>query len=303
MTTKAEQAFIDTCISLIERKLTWGPGSSWTNYDFEKLSDNIFDTTQVVLSVTTLKRVWGKLKYPNAPSITTLNTLAAYLGFEDWRAFKQSHETAQAFITIEPPVKKQVVRAYSKLWYVSLIPIGLIAYYFVTGANPREKKLYKPEDFSFSANKIYSEGVPNSVVFHYNASRAKTDSIYIVQTWDINRKTLVPKDGLAHSAIYYYPGFFRTKLIIGDQVVKNHDLQISSGGWLALAENGKEPLYFKKKDYLRDSLVEVDENMLQKYNLSVIPQAPRIRFFNQGDFGDLQNDNFIFETTLKNAYN
>ncbi|WPQ63248.1 hypothetical protein SIO70_00025 [Chitinophaga sancti] len=50
-------------MSLIETRLNWGKSSEWTNYDFEKLSVAIQDKTGVTLSVTTLKRLWGKLKY------------------------------------------------------------------------------------------------------------------------------------------------------------------------------------------------------------------------------------------------
>ncbi len=73
----------------------------------------------------------------------------------------------------------------------------------------------------------------------------------------MRRKTLVPKNKHAHSAIYYYPGFFRTKLIVGNTIVKTHDLQISSDGWLALVEQEPVPIYFKKEDYLKADGVDI----------------------------------------------
>src|SRR5205085_4376713 len=48
--------------------------------------------------------------------------------------------------------------------------------------------------------------------------------------------------------------------------------------------------------------IEVDRNTLAKYNLVLNPAPPKIRFFNQRDLGDLMDDNFIFETTLKNEF-
>jgi hypothetical protein len=157
--------------------------------------------------------------------------------------------------------------------------------------------------YQFKADKIISEGVPNSVVFTYDASSADTDSIFIIQTWDIRRKTLVSKNNTKHSAIYYYPGFFRTKLIIDSLTVKTHDLQITSNGWLCLAENEPAPLYFKKEEYQKKGRIEIDETILKNYHLSLNPAPPKIRFFNEKDMGDLMNDNFIFETTLKNEFN
>ncbi|OMP81048.1 hypothetical protein BW716_00215 [[Flexibacter] sp. ATCC 35208] len=83
MTKNIDINYINSCVSLIETRLNWGKSSEWTNYDFEKLSVAIQDKTGVTLSVTTLKRLWGKLKYENIPAVTTLNTLAKFAGFKD----------------------------------------------------------------------------------------------------------------------------------------------------------------------------------------------------------------------------
>jgi hypothetical protein len=165
-----------------------------------------------------------------------------------------------------------------------------------------KKTIVNPDLFAFSANKMVGEGVPNSVIFSYDASAAKSDSVYIVQTWDISRKTLVPRNRTEHSAIYYYPGFFNTKLIVDGTVVKTHDLQITSNGWLCLAEQDSSPVYFKKEQYIKEDRIEVDSHALKAFNLSLHPKPPKIRFFNQSDMGALMNDNFVFETTLKNDF-
>ncbi|HMF71593.1 MAG TPA: hypothetical protein VK616_08970 [Flavitalea sp.] len=324
---------IDICLQLIEQKLNWGESRNWSSYDFGKLSDIIQDKTGVMLSVTTLKRLWGKLKYDNLPSITTLNTLARFLDFKDWREFSQrptpasldvddanattntsindsSNNSANTSASssspnnvlqtgkITRPGKSGSIRKYLLL----LIPgcIIIAAIYTLTGMSG--KTAVNPDQFEFSANKIIGEGVPNSVIFSYDASAAKSDSVYIVQTWDISRKTLVPRDRTKHSAIYYYPGFFRTKLIVDGTVVKSHVLQITSNGWLCLAEQQPEPVYFRKDQYIKEDRIEVDSNALKAFNLSLHPKPPKIRFFNQSDMGALMNDNFVFETTLKNEF-
>src|SRR5688572_20850844 len=75
----------------IERSLGWGSSGNWTNQDFEELSERIFDKTQVKLSVSTLKRIWGKVKYDSSPNTATLNALAVFLGYENWKSFRQQH--------------------------------------------------------------------------------------------------------------------------------------------------------------------------------------------------------------------
>src|ERR1700754_1498394 len=76
---------LQQCRLLIESSLGWGDAASWTNEDFNTLSESIFDKTGVRLSVSTLKRVWGKVKYDSTPTMATLNALAQYAGFEGWR--------------------------------------------------------------------------------------------------------------------------------------------------------------------------------------------------------------------------
>jgi len=54
-----------------------GTGKELANYDFEKLSSAIEDK-RVFTSVTTLKRIWGKVRYDHSPTLTTLNTLPGF---------------------------------------------------------------------------------------------------------------------------------------------------------------------------------------------------------------------------------
>ena len=291
------------CLGQIEGSLGWGPSDSWTTYDFSKLSDEVHKRTQVRLSVTTLKRLWGKLKYENEPTLTTLNTLARYAGFEDWRNFCH-HETEPDPVPV-PVAAKQSQQKKARLsgyWFLSVIPLAVLVVYSLTLSRGKPGKI-NPEDFEFRADKVKTEGVPNSVIFTYDASAAETDSIFIVQTWDITRKKVVSKSNNTHSAMYYYPGYFNAKLIVDTEIVKTHDLWITSDGWLALVEGEPVPLYFRKDEYRFDDRVEITEDLLKKYNYTLNPAPPRIRFFNQRDLGDIMNDNFVFETTLKTEFN
>src|SRR6266481_242088 len=86
-----EKQLLLLCRKLIEQSLNWGDGSIWSNDDFEQLSEKIFDKTKVKLSVSTLKRIWGKVRYENFPTTATLNALTGFLGYESWRDFKQKN--------------------------------------------------------------------------------------------------------------------------------------------------------------------------------------------------------------------
>ncbi len=55
--------------------------------DFVELSKDILENTNAQISVSTLKRFFGKVNSRFQPSKYTIDTLVAYLGFEDWDAY------------------------------------------------------------------------------------------------------------------------------------------------------------------------------------------------------------------------
>jgi len=297
MDKNSEQYYLDRCLKQVETIFARGTSDNWTTYDFEKLSDAIYDRTQVRLSITTLKRIWGKLKYDSAPTLTTLNAVAQFAGYTDWRDCTQdlNKPAAEKPVTVKQPPPRKWRRTIIGLAGGVILAAGI--FFFISAK--RNRSPYTASQFEFSANKVITEGVPNSVIFHYTA-RTKPDSLFIVQTWDLSRKTLVSPDKHEHSAIYYYPGYFKTKLIADGQIVKTHDLWITSGGWLCLLETQPVPVYFKKEQCLKNNIVEVNETMLAPYRQSLA--SSRVRFFNQRDMGDLMNDNFTFETMVKNDF-
>jgi len=282
-------------LSRIESQLNWGSATSWSSFDFDRLSQQIFEATHVQLSSTTLKRVWGRIKSNHTPTTVTLNTLAQFAGYDSWRTFSH-RETDTIAPDIHPP-KPAVSRSY-RHWLTAALAVSTLAIVSLLFLH-NTRKPYDPTLFRFAANKVLTRGLPNSVVFSYDAVAAGDDSVFIAQTWDVRRKTQVPANGKHHSALYHYPGYFRSKLIVGNQVVKTHDIQIATDGWLGLIENENQPFYFQKQELLTDSSVRISTDLLRRHHLSDSPQPPKVRFFNQNNFGPIYTRNFQFETSLK----
>ena len=307
-----EAFYLGECLRLIEAKWQRGSSAEWKSYDFERLSIAICEATGVSLSISTLKRVFGKVSYTNLPSVHTLNTLARFVGYEDWTAFRQQYATPHAPSAASapsiPPTSHAIAssgrtprRTLTHWWPLLLIPIALLGYSVLnrkSGSHPLPSA-----SFAFTCDKAVSEGVPNSVVFHYKAPVAPTDSVFIVQTWDMRRKKAVPANGTEYSSIYYHPGYFNAKLVVDTQIVKTQNLMISSGGWLALVDNDPIPLYFTKEEIRRKEGVAVDSTTLARYHLSLLPEAPKVRLFYIKDMEGLSDADFSFETTLSNGFN
>ena len=304
-----EESLKENCKSLIEGKLGWGGSENWSNQDFDQLSDKIYEVTGITLSQTTLKRIWGKVKYESAPAVTTLNTLAQFLGFEHWRDFRQKQISCSLIAEIPEKIsEKQTLPAGKKSFLYLPIAIGLTIIVFASwsffSSKSSVKKIEMPAgSYQFSSKKIVSSGVPNSVVFEYDATTSAVDSIFIQQSWDNHLRARVSKNQHLHTSIYYYPGFFNARLLVGDKIVKQHDVFIQTVGWLSLVEQEPVPIYFKKDENFENGKLEIPVTKLKSQNVEMKPVTPFVYYANIREFGDLKSDNFILETSVRNNFN
>jgi hypothetical protein len=167
-----------------------------------------------------------------------------------------------------------------------------------------DKRQYDTSRFSFSSRKVVSESVPNSVVFSYDAHAASpTDTILIQQSWDKRLQQQVFYNQKQATSIYYYPGFFKAKLLVNGQVVKEHNLIINTNGWLPLIKRGNNiPIYFKEENALTGEALHLPIEKLLASNVSLQPEVPTVEYYNVRSFADLQSDDFKFEAVLKNSF-
>lgn len=312
MELETEGFLIQKCRNLIEEKLGWGDSEDWSTQDFEKLSAQILESTQVQLSVMTLKRIWGKIRYDSKPTVTTLNALSQFLGYESWRAFKQQQAAPinwksavnVATETNAPPPVRGIKIRQRRTWLIALMFMAVIssAYFFVFRSKQQASPL-QADQFQFSSKKVVDVGVPNTVVFDYDATAANpTDSIFIQQSWDSRLSRQVARDQKQHTSIYYKPGFFQAKLRINNQVVKEHNLFIQSDGWLALIEQKSVPVYLPIEDARKEGHLGLTAQQIEGKKVSLQPESPWIGFYNVGELADIFTNDFIFEAAIKNEY-
>jgi hypothetical protein len=295
MEFETDDIALEKCKSKIEEQLDWGDSARWNTKDYETLSTRIHERTGVNLSVATLKRLWGKVKYDSKPTPTTLNTLAQYLGYENWRSFRVTEEANRG----KNLARKETKRAP---WWIALLvlPVVIGAAFLLI---PRKKTQLDPALFSFTSKKVIDVGVPNTVVFDYDASNARPDdSVFVQQSWDKRLSRQVRRDQLQHTSIYYYPGFFEAKLVVNGQIVKEHNLLIKTDGWLPLVEQPGTPVYFKAADAIHDGILQLPLSAIEQSNIPLQPVAPWTAYYNVRDMGALMSDDLIFETSLRNDY-
>ncbi len=290
MNTQKEHELISKCILQIEEKLGWGDSSNWHSEVFIELSETIQEQTKVLLSPTTLKRVWGKVNYNSSPSISTLNALSQFIGYTNWRDYKNQQRN-------DKPIKKTLVNMPVVFSLAAFLALVFISLFSVISSNKNELTTEDISKIKFSSKTI-TNGMPNSVVFDFDLSSIKSDSIYIQQYWDKTKTIKINNNQKQATGIYYFPGYFRAKLVVDGNVIKAHDLFIKSNGWSASVDYKPIPKYLNAQQFI-DNGLKLDNDMLSEIKSLKSPIVSTYHFIN--DLGNISGDNFTLETTLKNA--
>ena len=300
MTMNHETEYLQLCTSLIEQKLNWRPAEEWRNYEFTELSEKILDITGVNLSGTTLKRVFGRLKYESLPSTVTLNALAAFLGYESWMDFKsrqslKKQKEPEAETVVE---KKRIPR--KKVWPIAAAATGLVAVLAFTLLSGKSSRPLQNEKAIVFTSKPLAEGLPNSVVFNVDLKGNNPGKVVIQQSWDTSKTITLQPGQTEATGIYYFPGYFRSKLILDGKIVKEHDLFINADKWMATIDHQPIPTYVKKEDLLLKEHIGISENVLRE--IKTITKPTWLTYHLVKPFGNLQSDNFALESSIKNTF-
>lgn len=284
---------LSECLSQIENQLGWGPSEGWVSYDFDKLSDTISETTGVKLSNNTLKRVWGKLEYKSLPSTTTLNGLARFLGYEDWRMFLVDNGKSDI---VNPQFRWK--KMYS---FVFLLLLAAIMCFVFFNDKLEDFSTRASDEFTFSYERITND-IPNSVVFHYNVLLDDNiDKVEIQQNWDSQKRIEVSSKDTIATSIYYTPGYFDAKLVVNNEIVKEKGLLIPSNGWLGLIEKKGQTYYFEKAAIVNEDRIEISNELFKIAKEQVKLKEELSHLYYIKDFENLTVDNFNLHVVFQNA--
>lgn len=297
-----ESKHIRHCTIEIEKRLEWGPSEHWTNQDFELLAEDIFSKTGTNLSITTLKRIWGKIDYQSNPSLVTLNVLAQFIGYAHWRDFKNASNKENTFEkkpNAARPGWHSKKYLNQKLIILLVVAIAFSSVFFLID---RRQVFYHADEVIFKSKKV-DTGLPNTVIFEYDVINVIADSFHIQQSWDRRRRVRISADDRMHTSFYYYPGYFRAKLIANSQIIKEHDIFVESDGWISMVERFPEPIYI-------NDLLTVSEGFLHADIINYPQQEDHFQdkdfwldYYYVKDLGNVDATNFIYECRIKNDAN
>lgn len=280
------------CLRKIEEKLGWVSNDLWQNQDFDLLSNQIFEETGVKLSITTLKRVWGKVSYASEPSISTLNTLAKFIGYKNWSDLKNGNQ-----FTSQPrkrSAKTIRIRPLAIAGALSLIIVAIVSF------SQRPKKIDLSQ-VKFGAEPV-TLGLPNSVVFTYDFGDNEVEYATIQQSWNERLTFEIDPNKEAATGIYYYPGYFKAKLLANNQILKEQDLHIRTDGWMATINRENRPRYLYHHELETTKSLRLKDEVLEQLLNDDIESANLLTFHFFDDFEITSSREFVFETRFRNTY-
>ncbi|WP_184548186.1 hypothetical protein [Mucilaginibacter sp. FT3.2] len=299
-----EEPYIRLWRELLELSLDWESSDTWSEYDFEKLSEIVFSKTNTRLSLSTLKRIWGKVRYTNTPAIATLNVLARALDFEDWRAFKKAMDRK----TVAPEGANMEKKSFYLSFRRPLTVIGavigivliLLSIIEISKTSFFNKEKYDETKEVFES-RVVSDQMPNSVVFNYDAAHDPATGIYLQQSWDKKRTEKLDKYEKQHTSVYYYPGYFNAKLVADGQVRKTSSVFIKTNGWMGIIDKSPVPVYLNTDSTDLHGGLGIKSQTFEKIKGSSILNDAWVHFYNFRYFDGATGHDFNFETTLRNT--
>ena len=144
-----------------------------------------------------------------------------------------------------------------------------------------------------------SKELPNTVLFDFNLGDIQSNDIKIQQYWDPTKTIAIKVGQQQATGIYYYPGYFRSKLLIDGQAVREHDLYIKSNGWLGMLEYEPVPKYLGNDEVVHEHL-SFQASIIEELKSSEKPLTSSFHWIEE--FNGLSGDDFSLETSIRNVY-
>jgi hypothetical protein len=259
----SDHALVAICMAEVCRRAGFLEQASLIQRDLQFLSDSIESKTGVLISLSTIKRLLNG-QFARLPQVATLDALARFLDFSDWQHFKNSPVTQ----TAEPvPVggdhKKRPVTGLRSFRFRVLLFIGLLIlatlglFAVIRVGRPGLANTAKAQ---FSAAKVTSNDLPNTVVFRYNIDSVSADSFFIQQSWDVNRRVRIYKNNYTLTDIYYEPGYHVAKLIANDKIIRTVDVSIPTDRWFFYSKDRmprSQPKYLLSASGVKDGAMQL----------------------------------------------
>lgn len=288
--------FLEICKGQIEKKLNWSPSETWKQRDYLDLINLIEKETGIILSLSTIKRIWNK-DHQATPQKSTLDALASFLGFGDWLEFKSNcgrPTEGEIKISKSKTSKKTIIVAVSAVVLAAILA-------FVT-FNMDNTTKESDTEASISSRNTVPSNVPNTVVFNFDLGGVEADSLFVQQSWNDREKVKIDPNDSVLTTTYYYPGPHVAKLLANDKIIAKTYLNIPTDDWIAISKKDNQdvmPVYVDIDKSNDNGWMTVDKKEFSKHQIPLNPERI-LSYYYVKDFQDLDPNSFRIRLRIKN---
>jgi hypothetical protein len=278
---------LNDIIKCCEARFNRGVATGWKHSDFNDLSREVLRSTKVNISPHTLKRIFGKLAVDDdyLPQQATIDALKIYSGYTN----------AESLIT--PGTKQRTQfrspKAFIIIAVFIIVIVGLVLINLLSPASKLEGDIKVTETKGL---------LPTTAFFDLNVPGSE-DSLFVnfgdKSTWvyvQSGQKSIV------HD--YLFPGVFKVTLQSRRDTLARAQVYVQSNKWIGLGYHRQHDLpdhyyEFPAEKTGPDSLFVITNSQLHKAGLDTTNSV----YTRLCNFTPVKHDadNFIFETTFKNA--
>ena len=270
MGATSDKQLVRLCLDELCNKMGYVDRSKISQSDLEHLCYLIEENTKIVISISTIKRVFIE-KFERLPQLATLDALTKFLGYSSWQDFKSrkvNSDGAHAILSIEDLNVRGKANGWSAYRNLALVSgmIILTAILFMT------MRKNTNSEAAFSVQKIVSQDVPANVIFNYNIDHIEGDSFYIQPSWNKRMRIKIGKNSYTQTETYYEPGYHTAKLICDNKVLKQVLVHITTRGWVGYSKvnfSDPYPQYFQHETIVRDSVLGLNLSGLKANDIEI----------------------------------
>lgn len=295
-----KKAALSLIIQCCQNRFNHGDIANWKHGDFLELSNEIYSETEVNISVNTLKRIFGKITVEDdyLPQQATIDALKKYGRYDPSVVIDQTLDVAPQTPVLpsapQSPIK-QNKRRFLWLSVLSIIAIGIIAFYFSKNGNRKTVGQITLSEM---------EGVlPATAYFNVKCSKGN-DSLFL-DFGDKSTQVVIDKSSVRAAHVYLFPGVFNVSLQTRTKVIARTKVVVRSQGWIAFSYHRQRELpnhYYAFPAIATgpDSLFHISNLRLAQMGLDTFSSL-YTRIANFSPLSQKVADDFIFEATFRNS--
>ena len=240
---------LEVCCRLAGEKFGKQIISTWTNGDYLRLSSAVSRKTNVQISPSTLKRIFGKLKTPERyyPQRATRDALAQFIGFPDWEKFVHQHpkpvkldepKMEQSTVKANPDFSSPNKPVKNRRTWLMYLAAAVILLVIVTRQVSRKNidETIDFKDIKFTCTSPEG-GNPHSATFRLTLPKNFTGnaSNFKVDFGDGRRPRRSAFDGPLFTHYYEVPGRYYAVLKYNERPLDTIPVYLQTHGWTATA--------------------------------------------------------------------